>query len=197
MKGYPKKAVLKDGSQVLIRALEPLDMKALHGFFNGLPLDTRLCLREDVADSEVVERWMKEFDQSHILPLIALEEERIIADATLRQPRFGWGRHVGEVRVVVDPEFQGLGLASILINELVHEAARRGIDKIIGMFMEEQFAARRILEKVGFRQEAVLRKHVKDIHGKKHDLIVLSQDVEELWRRFEDFLRVRALRMEY
>ena len=38
--------------------------------------------------------------------------------------------------------------------------------------------------------------HVTDLNGAKHNLLILTSDVQELWRRFEDVildLEVRAL----
>ncbi len=51
--------------------------------------------------------------------------------------------------------------------------------------MENQAGARKMFRKLGFRQEAVLRGHVKDINGAKRNLILASTDVSHIWDAME------------
>jgi RimJ/RimL family protein N-acetyltransferase len=54
--------------------------------------------------------------------------------------------------------------------------------------VENQIAAKRALEKLGFRDEAVLKGHVKDIHGIKRNLLVMSNDVSHLWEAMAEMV---------
>ena len=54
--------------------------------------------------------------------------------------------------------------------------------------VENQVGARKMFRKLGFRQEAVLRGHVKDIHGMKRDLIVGANDVSHIWDAMESLV---------
>ena len=47
-------------------------------------------------------------------------------------------------------------------------------------------AARRVFEKMGFREEAVLLKYAKDHEGRKQDLILMRCDLEGLWKQMEE-----------
>jgi RimJ/RimL family protein N-acetyltransferase len=53
--------------------------------------------------------------------------------------------------------------------------------------MEDQKSAIKAFERMGFKKEATLRKHVTDIEGKRRNLVIMSQDIEELWNTLEDF----------
>ena len=46
-------------------------------------------------------------------------------------------------------------------------------------------AAKRTFEKLGFHKEAELPGHVKDIHGKKRDLLIYADDVSHIWSAME------------
>jgi len=35
----------------------------------------------------------------------------------------------------------------------------------------------------------VLKDHVKDLHGNKHHLIIMTNDVKTIWKRMEDLIR--------
>jgi hypothetical protein len=53
--------------------------------------------------------------------------------------------------------------------------------------MEEQKSAISAFKRMGFKQEALLKKHVTDIEGKRHNLVIMNLDIEELWLIMEDF----------
>ena len=80
---YPQTVSLENGFQVTLRPLVKEDEEDLGTFFQDLPLEDRLCLKEDVTDPKVIENWIYNLDYDHILPLIALDQGRIVGDATL------------------------------------------------------------------------------------------------------------------
>ena len=93
--------------------------------------------------------------------------------------------HVGEVRVAVAPEFRRKGLGHALCRETVRVAIDGGVEKLVAHIIENQLAARRMFDHLGFLQEAVLRDHVKDIRGKKRDIVVMANDVSHIWSAME------------
>lgn len=183
--GYPKTVTLKDGRKVVIRPLEPRDEYTLKEFFLALPDEDRMFLREDVTKPEVVERFIRSLGEGTVYPLIAEYEGRIVGDATLHLNRYGWSRHVGQIRVVVAREFQRKGLGSALAKYIVRHAISLGLDKLVAEVVEDQTGAIRAFEKLGFAKEAVLKGHVKDIRGYKRDLVILANDVSHIWERME------------
>ena len=63
-----------------------------------------------------------------------------------------------------------------------------GIEILYANILEKQLGALRIFSKLGFKQEIIKRAHVKDLKGQKHDLIVMSCNLTELWEQWEMLL---------
>ena len=54
------------------------------------------------------------------------------------------------------------------------------LEKIIAQMTTDQVGAIQVFESMGFKAEALLRDHVKDRDGSKHDLVILSHDVARI-----------------
>lgn len=172
---------LHDGTQILIRAMDSKDGPALHAFFRALPEQDRQFLRDDVMKTEWLERFMRAIDYETLVPVIAEYEGRVVGSGNYYRPAYGWSKHVAEIRVSVAAALQRQGLGTAIARFLVRIAMGAGIEKMVVHVVETQFAALRAFERLGFQREAVLKRHVKDIYGKKRDLIVMSNDVSYLW----------------
>jgi len=194
--GYPKTFHLKDGTEVLLRLMEKEDFEDLLAFFRSLPEEDRMFLKEDVTDPAVVKRWVDSLDYETVLPILAIIGGKIVGDATLHMQTHGWMRHVGEIRMVVAREYQGKGIGTVLARELFFNAVRLGLAKIEAMVMEDQVGAIKALQRLGFKKEATLKDGVLDLKGKKHNLIILSHNTDELWKRMEDMIIDTDMSME-
>ena len=171
---YPKTLTLRDGSAVTVRPLRSVDRDALADFFRRVPEEDRKFLKDDVSRPEVVEAWCREINAARVLPLIVeAEEGKVVADATLHRRTAGWLRHVGEVRLVVDPEYRRKGLGSRLVEELIQLAQAEGLEKLVAEMTPEEGAARMAFERLGFRQVAVIPDLVRDQTGTTRDLVIL------------------------
>ena len=189
LQGYPKQVALKNGQQVTLRPMVREDEKDLLQFFQGLPLEDRQFLKDDVTDPKVIEAWAKNLDYERILPILAIFENRVIGDATLHRDKFGWSKHVAEIRLVTDSKFRRKGLGLHLAGEIFSLAQKLNIRKVTAQMIENQQAAIKVFDSLGFEREAVLRDHVVDLKGKKHNLIIMSQDIDRLWQRITQSIR--------
>jgi RimJ/RimL family protein N-acetyltransferase len=181
----PELVSLRNGTKVTIRPMVAGDGPALLSFFRDLPVEDRQFLRDDVTRPEVVERFVAKLDDDAVIPLVAEHEGRLVGDGTLHRTRHGWAVHVAALRVVVARDFQRSGLGTALAHQLVRRAVGLGLDKLVAEVVDNQIGARRAFEKLGFYQEATLKGHVKDIHGVKHDLVIMANDVSHIWERME------------
>jgi RimJ/RimL family protein N-acetyltransferase len=188
LKGFPKPVKLRDGVVVTLRLMQAADEAALLAFFRRLPAEDRQYLKDDVAHPHVIHAWCRDLDYAHVIPVLAECEGNIVGDATLHRQPSGWMRHVGEIRVVTDPFFRRRGLASALAREIFYVALQVGLDKMVAEVVEGQAAAAKVFEKLGFRQEARLLGHILDLHGRKHDLIILTTDIPALMQRMEEMI---------
>jgi RimJ/RimL family protein N-acetyltransferase len=182
---YPKEVTLRDKTTIVLKPFERKDKDALLAFFQRMPEADRLFLKDDVTDPAVVNRWAVELNYDKVFPLLAWRGNDVVADATLHKNLGGWMKHVGTIRMVVAREFQKHGVGSILANELFLHALKSGLEKIVAEMMETQEGARKVFEKLGFRQEAVLHGHVRDQIGIRHDLLVLTKDLEDFWANIQ------------
>ena len=174
---FPKPGKLEDGKRVIVRPLIPQDETALIQFFNSMPDEDLLYLRDDVKNPDVIKKWCQTMDYEVILPLIADVEGKIIADATLHQEKRGWKSHIGTVRVVIHPQYRSKGIGRLLMGELIQIALDTGLVKLDAEFMAEQTRQISIFEKLGFVNMAILPQHVQDLKGESHDLVIMVYDL--------------------
>ena len=185
---YPKTIKLKDGSDVLVRFMEQGDRDRLLEFFRDVPEEEREFLREDVTRPEAIDTRLRVMGRGRLLPLVAEAEGRIVGDAILHRRPTNWLQHVAEVHVVVDRGFRRVGLAYRLLYELFDLAREGGIETLLAEMMSEQVAAISLFERLGFKREAVFRELVKDLHGRKHDLVIMTRDLIERGKRKPSWL---------
>ena len=182
---FPKKLVLRDGSTVTLLPLKPRDMEDLLAFYRGLSPEDRLVLRDDVTSPEWAERFHDRLKTGEVISLIARSGGKIVAEATLYRSFFGWTRHVGELRIATAGAARRKGLGTALAGTLVKLATDLSIEKIVIHIVDTQLGARRTFEKLGFHKEASLPRHIMDLDGNKHDMIIMANDVSAIWAAME------------
>jgi len=193
---YPKTIELTDGIMVTLELLTDNDLDRLIKFFFHFPEKDRLYLRSDITDPENVRRRFGNPDYDNMFPIIARVNGEIMGIATIFRASFGWMRHLGEVRICIAPEFQKRGLSTLLVREIFFQALKMGIYKLQAELMDTQKAAITAFNHLGFKQEALLPKHVTDIKGVRRDLVIMTLDVEDLWATQEDFVKSPDFRIQ-
>ena len=183
-----KNLELKDQTEVVIREMTADDLDQSLAFFESLSAADRAYLRRDVTKREVVERRIAETSSGVTERLVAIVDGRIVADGALELSGEDWKQHVGELRLIVADPHRRQGLGALMARELYRLAIGAKVEEIVVKMMRPQTAAQSIFKRLGFREEAVLPDYVKDLEGKRHDLIVMRCDIDALWREMEDFL---------
>ena len=174
---YPRKVTLKDGTVLTLRPMTRDDEHGIYMFFGSLPEETRRYLRNDVTNRKIIARWMRDLDYEKTLPIIAEQEGRLVASSTLHRQTFGWGRHVGEVRIVIDPAFQGRGLGGLLLDEIHRIGAASGLKKLVARVVTKRDDVIKAFEKSGFTNVAVLKRYVKDMNHKYADIAIMVKEL--------------------
>ena len=72
------------------------------------------------------------------------------------------------------PDVRGQGVGRALSQEIFALALGAGLEKLVAQMTVDQTGAIAIFEGLGFKAEALLRDHVRDKAGKKHDIVVLG-----------------------
>ena len=170
---YQKQGTLKDGTRVTLRPMVKEDREKLMDFFHRVDDRDLMFLRSDVRNLKVIDHWIENIDYRKVFPLLAEVDGKIIGDATLHMRQVGWKRHLGNVRVVVAKEYQGRGLGTLLINELVELAPEFGLEILVAEIHLQSQTALQTFKKAGFSVKAVFEDLVKDQEGNKGDLVVM------------------------
>lgn len=184
-----KTYTLKDGTEVTIRPLVESDVEKSLAFFQSLPPEERLYLRVDVTDRDVVQKRISGSGLKEYKRIVADVDGEIVADAGLELRPHGWERHLADFRLIVSPDFQGKGLGMLLAEELYEMALNEKVEEMIVEIMAPQQNAKKIFEKLGFKEDTVIKNFVKDIDGNKQDLILLRCDLEEIWGQIEAHIK--------
>lgn len=175
IESYPKTIMLRDETQVVLRPLTAGDQAGLIDLFQRLPEEERAYLKEDVTSPLVVQSWITDIDFSRVIPIVALFDGNIIADATLHRSRAMARSHIGEIRIVVDPAFREVGLGRRIIREILDVAVNLGLHKVFfELVSKHEDAAISAAMSVGFQQVGALKEHIRDIWGDYQDLVQLE-----------------------
>ena len=180
LRKFPRVATLNDGQQVTIRPLQSDDDTALHQFFLRVPEEDRFYLNNDVTSLEVIRGFTGNISLDVAIPLVAVSDDKIIADSTLHRSRRASRRHVGELRIVVDPDYRGRGLGARLIDELIQLGVDLGLERLAFELVDRrEMPAIQAASAAGFEQVAVLEGRVRDMYGIMQDLVILELPLEE------------------
>jgi L-amino acid N-acyltransferase YncA len=163
-----------------IRRLEAGDEVALTRFLSRIPEGDRTFFKEDVLDADVVSAWVRHGEARSL----AVEGDEVIGTVTV-VPLQGWSSHVGEVRVIVDPQHRRRGVGRALARYAVFEALNLGLRKMVVEVIADQEATVAMFRSLGFEPEALLRDHVCDDDGGLHDLMLLAHSVEASLASFD------------
>jgi len=185
---YPKQFEIKDDIIMEVRPETPEDIEKLIIFFREIPEGDRLVLRRDVTNRQVMQDRIKELQSGYLISHLALIDDQIVGEATVYAQPYGWFRHVGDLRIIVDPKFRNMGIGNNLTQDMIGLVAHRNLDKIMIHLMEHQVSQINHLKEMGFVDEARLKNHITDHRGDKHTLVVMTHYVPDLWRRLEDMI---------
>ena len=170
---YPQQAALRDGRPVLLRPFAEKDVNALYEFFHRMPVEYRRFAWDNVDNRALIEEWGRSIDYGKVFPLIALSGSRLIADATLHMREGGPLRLVGRIKWMIDPEFRGAGLGTLLVNHLIDIARERGLRHVSCMLISDLEAdAVQTLEGLGFKSY-LQQGYGTDPDGNQHDMTKL------------------------
>lgn len=174
---YQKEVKLKDGSKILLRPMVTEDQDALYTFFKAVPKEDARYLRDDVASKLLVEKWAKNLEYTRTLPILALKNGTIIADATLNRRRFGWKWHLGTVRLFVHKDYRKVGLGQLMIEEIADIAYKLELEKLIAEVPDINISAINAFTKAGFYRVATIPNLVKDRENRPLDVVVMIKDI--------------------
>jgi L-amino acid N-acyltransferase YncA len=156
-----------------IRPLETRDEAAVDRFLDRIPEGDRTFFKENVSDPDVRAAWFR----AGTSRFLALDGDTVVGYVAV-VPLTSWSSHVGELRVIVDPDHRGRGVGRALTRQAMLEALELGLTKMVIEVIADQEPTIAMFRSLGFVPEALLTDHVRDQAGQLRDLMVLAHSVE-------------------
>src|SRR6201997_4461912 len=183
---YPRH-VKTDAGEIEFRLMSRADEAAVLAFAQQLPTHDLLFLPRNISQSKVLSAWITEIERGAITSLLAIRQGVVVGCGTLVRDPHSWSPHVGEIRMVVSLEVRGQGVGRALSQETFAIAIGAGLGKLSVQMTVDQQAAIALFESLGFKAEALLPDHVRDVDGKKHDIVVLGHNVAQVRAQLEAY----------
>src|ERR1700738_4908043 len=177
-RSYPRN-VKTDAGEIEFRLMSRTDAAAMLEFGQKLPTHDLLFLPRNISQPKVLSAWIDEIERGDITSLLATKDGKVVGCSALVRDPHSWSPHVGEIRMVVSLDVRGHGVGRALSQETFALALGVGLEKLSVQMTVDQQAAIALFESLGFKAEALLRDHVRDVDGKKHDIVVLGHNVAQ------------------
>jgi L-amino acid N-acyltransferase YncA len=165
------------GEPVTMRLATPGDRESVLRFLKSLPDEDLFYLMDDIRSPAGMDRWMESVREQLVTTVVAESGGGVIGYAGLRRGHAQWTNHLGEIRIMVSPEWRGRGLGKLLAKEVFALAHDLDLRRIVARLTSTQNPARYLFQHLGFHIEAVLAECVIDNTGRTQDLLVMSYDV--------------------
>jgi RimJ/RimL family protein N-acetyltransferase len=185
-RSYPRRVTTEAG-EIEFRLMARADEAAVLEFARALPTHDLLFLPRNISQPKVLSAWIGEIERGDITSLLALKQGAVVGCGTLVRDSHSWSPHVGEIRTVVSLAVRGQGVGRALSQETFALALGAGLEKLTVQMTVDQQAAIALFEGLGFKAEALLRDHVQDAAGKKHDIVVLGHNVAQVRAQMEAY----------
>ena len=116
--------------------------------------------------------------RGHIHSVLAEDEFGVVGYSTIHLNDLEWTAHVAEMRITTADRARGVGLGYLLTREGFNIALALGIEKIVARMTTDQTGAQALFHELGFQNEVLLKDHVKDPNGIRHDLLLMACEVQ-------------------
>ncbi len=156
-------------------------------FARQLPVHDLLFLPRNISQPKVLAAWIKEIERGAITSLLASIGDRVVGCGAVVCEPLSWSPHVGGIRMVVSSDVRGLGVGRALSQETFALALSMDLEKLVVQMTVDQTGAIAIFEGLGFKAEALLRDHVQDATGAKHDIVLLGHNVANVHAQLEAY----------
>ena len=177
----PKEFILKNGQKVIIRSPEVEDAQELirqitevaasTDYILSVPEDFNKYIKDIKKEEDLIE-WSKT-DKGHWL--IACVDNRIIANCSMRFCTHVKDQHRGSIGIAISEDYRGVGLGSILFDEMIKLAKQTpGVEQIELDVIDKNAAGLRLYESKGFVKTGTIPHQLKLKDGTYLDGIAMT-----------------------
>jgi RimJ/RimL family protein N-acetyltransferase len=148
-------ALFQTSGQVELRPIEPDDSAFLRRVINDPQVRHSLAAVDPINEPQEQE-WIESIGESDDTHLLVCVDGDAVGSVTLREPNEVWG--VAEIGYMVDPDAWNNGYATDAVEGISqHAFEERRLNKVYAKVYARNDGSRRVLEKVGFTEEGLLR----------------------------------------
>jgi len=172
---FPIDATTHDGRPLLLRRAGAGDAEALIAAVDAVAREGAYFLRGHFAQPIEEEReFLARAEEQGRLVLLAEVEGRLAGWVTVSRFRQDFRRHCVELGIGVQAAWRGVGVGRALMEAAIAWAAAKGFERVELGVRASNDRARRLYERLGFVQEGVARRAVKDDRGHYDDSISMA-----------------------
>ena len=167
------------GERVQLRALERGDLPTIVRWFNDPAVRRRLARVEPMSLAEE-ERWFDALLRATTEVVFGIDDDDGALVGTCGLHRIDWRNRQAALGIVIgDAADQGRGLGTDAVRTLLrHAFANLGLHRVEATVRPENAASRRVLAKVGFREEGLLQRYLH-VDGAWRDHLLVAMTAEE------------------
>ena len=162
---------LKDGRVVTLRLLEISDADRLLDMFSTMS-DKALEWGMPPYTRETIDRWLSNIE--NLIPLIAVFNEKIVGYAAVFKHTHSRERGVSDIGIYLHQDFHGVGLGTAMTETILPIAKHQGLHRIGLHVVEDNVAAVKLYQKIGFVIEGTIRDAYYGADGKYHNMLVMG-----------------------
>jgi L-amino acid N-acyltransferase YncA len=161
---------LPGGTQVLLRILGSDDRDQLINLYKCATDADLQFFRDDVRDTDLVARWVEHVNLAHVVPVVAIVQDKIVGEAMLQLGR-GCDRHAAEVRIYLCNEFRRRGLGNALLKALIEIGRELGLRLLFARIAASQTREIRAFQALGFEVEHTFTDRLINSAGETQDVV--------------------------
>jgi RimJ/RimL family protein N-acetyltransferase len=169
---YRNLITLRDGTRVLLRVLDKDDRDRLQAMFALVGDDDAEAMRENVKDPAVIQKWIDGLDYGRVIPLVAVVNDEIVGDATLRLGR-GPYRHKAEVRIFLSKPYRQRGLGTAMLKSVIDIAKRMELHLLTVEVIANRTPVIRAFRGLGFQMQTTLPDYFMMPDGETLDVALM------------------------
>lgn len=175
-----REVALKDGRTILLRPATTDDAAEMIRALDSVAREGAYLLRSrfDVTVEEERARIAQRREEGNLI-VVAVFGGKLVGWASLKRRRHEFLQHTVGLGMGVVRGYRGLGIGTALVNYVLEWAAEQGFEKVNLGVRANNERARALYRKLGFVEEGIRVREIKDLFGNYHDSVEMAYFVPQ------------------
>lgn len=173
---------MQEEIEITIRQAIPDDALEILRIGQILAKETDFFIMDEVGlnltVSELAEQLAILYESCNNILLVALANDKIIGLASVATGNDLALEQIGEVGISILQEYWGLGLGSLMIEEIIYWAQESGLSRLELKVQKRNQRAIHLYEKFGFQKQAIINRGAKSKEGNFLEVLCMSHKLE-------------------